>query len=60
MIKLHQILSLKSLGFSLDDIKNKLISLDTPEEVAAVLNEQSLAARQKIEQLTEAVAAIEA
>ena len=24
MIKLHQILSLKSLGFSLDDIKNKL------------------------------------
>jgi DNA-binding transcriptional MerR regulator len=34
MIKLHQILSLKSLGFSLDDIKNKLISLDTPEYVS--------------------------
>lgn len=60
MIKLHQILSLKSLGFSLEDIKNKLISLDTPEEVAAVLNEQSLVVRQKIEQLTEAEAAIEA
>lgn len=59
MIKLHQILSLKSLGFSLDDIKNKLISLDTPEEVANVLNEQSLAIQQKIEQLTEAVTAIE-
>lgn len=59
MIKLHQILSLKSLGFSLDDIKNKLISLDTPEEVATVLNEQSLAIQQKIEQLTEAVTAIE-
>ena len=53
MIKLHQILSLKSLGFSLADIKNKLISLDTPEEVATVLNEQSLAIQQKIEQLTE-------
>lgn len=38
MIKLHQILSLKSLGFSLNDIKNKLISLDTPEDVATVLN----------------------
>ena len=59
MIKLHQILSLKSLGFSLADIKNKLISLDTPEEVATVLNEQSLAIQQKIEQLTEAVTAIE-
>lgn len=59
MIKLHQILSLKSLGFSLDDIKNKLISLDTPEEVATVLSKQSLAIQQKIEQLTEAITAIE-
>lgn len=47
------------MGFSLADIKNKLISLDTPEEVATVLNEQSLAIQQKIEQLTEAVTAIE-
>ena len=60
MIKLHQILSLKSLGFSLDDIKNKLISLDTPEEVATILSEQSLAIQQKIKQLTEAVTEIEA
>lgn len=59
MIKLHQILSLKSLGFSLDDIKNKLISLDTPEEVANILTKQSRAIQQKIEQLTEAVSAIE-
>ena len=35
MIQLHQILSLKSLGFSLDDIKNRLAPLDTP----AVLTE---------------------
>ena len=59
LAKLQQILLLKYLGFSLDDIKNKLISLDTPEEVATVLNEQSLAIQQKIEQLTEAVTAIE-
>jgi len=30
MVKFHQILSMKFLGFSLDDIKNHLISLDTP------------------------------
>lgn len=60
MIKLHQIQSLKSLGFSLNDIKNKLISLDTPKEVVDILNEQSLAIQQKIQQLTETVAAIEA
>lgn len=41
MVKLHQILSMKFLGFSLDDIKNRLISLDTPEEVANVLSEQA-------------------
>ena len=39
MVKLHQILSLKHLGFSLDDIKNRLIPLDTPAEIAAVLAE---------------------
>lgn len=59
MIKLHQILSLKSLDFSLDDIKNKLIPLDTPQEVATVLSEQSLAIQQKIKQLSEALTAIE-
>ena len=34
IVKLHQILSLKHLGFSLDDIKNRLIPLDTPDEIA--------------------------
>ncbi|MDE6128649.1 MAG: MerR family transcriptional regulator, partial [Lachnospiraceae bacterium] len=32
LIKLHQILSLKSLGFSLDDIKERLIPLDNPAD----------------------------
>lgn len=59
MIKLHQIQSLKSLGFSLDNIKNLLIPLDTPSEVANALTNQSIAIQQKIQQLTEAVTAIE-
>ena len=41
LIKLHQILSLKSLGFSLEEIKNRLPSLDTPAEIAAALTEQA-------------------
>ena len=34
LVMLHQIISLKSLGFSLDDIKERLISLETPADVA--------------------------
>jgi DNA-binding transcriptional MerR regulator len=59
MIKLHQILSLKHLGFSLDEIKNHLISLDTPEEVANVLTEQEENIRKEIQRLTEALNDIE-
>ena len=42
VVKLHQILSLKHLGFSLSDIKNRLIPLDTPNEVAEVLQMQAV------------------
>ena len=42
IVKLHQILSLKHLGFSLDDIKNRLIPLDTPNEIATVLEQQEI------------------
>lgn len=59
MVKLHQILSMKFLGFSLDDIKNRLISLDTPEEVANVLGEQAQIIKREIANLTEALSAIE-
>ena len=48
VIRLHQILSLKRLGFSLGDIKNRLISLDDPSEVAEILAEQAAAVREKI------------
>ena len=37
LIRLHQILSLKSLGFSLEDIQERLMPLDTPQDVAAAL-----------------------
>ena len=52
IIKLHQILSLKHLGFSLDDIKDRLVSLDTPQEVADALAEQAQAVQRKMESLS--------
>ena len=60
MVRLHQILTMKYLGFSLDDIKNRLISLDTPEEVAATLTEHAAAIRRKMETLEGSLKAIEA
>ena len=59
LVILHQILSLKSLGFSLDDIKRCLISLETPTDVATALTEQADSIREKIEQLTDSLTAIE-
>ena len=60
VVRLHQILSMKSLGFSLDDIKNRLIPLDTPEDVAEALSEQAAALREKIDKLTGSLEAIDA
>ena len=60
MIQLHQILSLKHLGFSLGDIKNRLISFDTPDEVARVLSEQAAVVRDKIECLSQSLKELEA
>lgn len=59
IVKLHQILSLKHLGFSLDDIKNRLIPLDTPSEVAGVLSEQAAALRRKIDSLSDSLKDLE-
>ncbi len=60
IVKLHQILSLKHLGFSLDDIKNRLILLDTPTEIANILAEQAAAIQKKIESLSETFRELEA
>jgi len=51
LVLLHQILSLKSLGFSLKDIKGRLISLKTPDDVANALTEQVKDSLVAIEQL---------
>lgn len=55
LVRLHQILSLKKLGFSLDDIRLRLIPLETPAEVARVLDEQADSLRQQLEVLSEAL-----
>ena len=47
LIMLHQIISLKSLGFSLDDIKHNLTDLETPDDVANALTEQANGIRKK-------------
>ncbi len=59
LIALHQILSLKSLGFSLDTIKQRLTSFETPEEFAKALTEQADDIRRNIERLTDSLTAIE-
>ncbi len=60
IVKLHQILSLKHLGFSLDDIRYRLIPLDAPADVAQILSEQAAVIREKIANLTESLSEIEA
>lgn len=59
LVTLHQIMSLKSLGFSLDDIKRRLIYLETPSDVANALTKQADDIREKIVQLTASLTAIE-
>ena len=55
LVTLHQILALKRLGFSLTDIKTRLIPLNTPQEVARALSHQAAALQQQIESLSESL-----
>ncbi len=59
IVKLHQILSLKHLGFSLNDIKNRLAALETPDEIARALAQQADALRAKVAALTESLRDLE-
>ena len=59
IVKLHQILSFKYLGFSLDDIKNKMLKLDTPNEVINVLEHQKSIIKEQLENLNEALNSID-
>jgi DNA-binding transcriptional MerR regulator len=60
IITLHQIQAMKHLGFSLDDIKNRLVSLDSPAAVANALTGQAKAIREQIAGLSESLETIEA
>ena len=59
VVKLHQILSFKFLGFSLDDIKNRIVSLDSPNEVINILTKQASILQEKVNDLTQALEAVE-
>ncbi len=59
LVMLHQIVSLKSLGFSLEDIKQNLKSLETPNDVAQALTEQAEVIKSEIEKLSVSLKAIE-
>ncbi|MCL2562501.1 MAG: MerR family transcriptional regulator [Oscillospiraceae bacterium] len=59
IVILHQILAMKHLGFSLEDIKTHLVSLDTPNDVAKALAEHAAAIRSKLESLTNTLVAVE-
>ncbi|MCL2500869.1 MAG: MerR family transcriptional regulator [Defluviitaleaceae bacterium] len=59
MVKLHQIQSMKYLGFSLEDIKTRLPSINTPREVSEALTEQAESIRDKIESLQNVLSSIE-
>ncbi|MFV0401037.1 MAG: MerR family transcriptional regulator [Oscillospiraceae bacterium] len=59
VVILHQILSMKYLGFSLEDIKTHLPSIEPPEDVATILSEQANSIRAKISSLTDVLDATE-
>lgn len=53
IIQLHQILSMKYLGFSLDEIKNNLFSINTKKEAETLLKKQKQIIEDKISDLKE-------
>ena len=58
IVKLHQILSFKHLGFSLDEIKNKIFLLDDPKKVSIILKQQQAIIIEQINTLNQACESI--
>lgn len=59
LVRLHQINSMKYLGFSLSEIKSKLPAIDTPKEVSDLLTHQATEIREKIKSLVDVLESIE-
>lgn len=59
LVKLLQILSMKQLGFTLSEIKKKIVAMDTTAEVLDVLTEHATNIRKEIDHLTESLNALE-
>ncbi len=59
VVRLYQILCFKQLGFSLEDMKERLIRLETPDSVARALSEQAAALRGQMEALSESLRQVE-
>ena len=60
VVRLHQIQSLKYLGFSLQQIRENLLSLDTPQQVAQALAHQREVVSRQIAELQQALDTITA
>lgn len=58
MLKVHQVLSMKRLGFSLDEIKSNLTDLTTPQAVLQAFEDQEAAIEGRIKALCQALKAL--
>ena len=60
LVKLIQIQTMKELGFSLSEIKKYIVTLDSPDDMVAVLTEHETAIEKRIEVLSESLKSIKA
>lgn len=60
IVGLYQILSLKELGFSLADIRERALPLDTPRDVLKLVEAQKLSLSERIKELEETVQNLDA
>jgi len=58
MVLLIQIQTMKRLGFTLSEIKKRLVSLDTPDDMVNTLTEHETAIQNKLEALSESLETI--